>query len=96
MPFEKGRAKTGGRQKGTPNAHTAELRQVMHKFCSKSLECIMLEYEQLTLDKKIDVMIKLLPYIVARPVLEFPPVTFASPSWIMNDNKLTGLKIGNQ
>lgn len=30
--FEKGRAKTGGRQKGTPNKKTAEFKQVLGDF----------------------------------------------------------------
>jgi len=40
MSFTKGKQKTGGRQKGTPNQSTAETRQLLTKVLSNEIEAI--------------------------------------------------------
>lgn len=55
-----------GRPKGSKNRLTLETRQLIQSFVSKELESIGERIEQLEPKERLDVLIKLLPYIVPR------------------------------
>ena len=55
--------KFGGRRKGTPNKVTKELRSILKDFLFYELESLDERMEQLTTKERIDVMVKLMPYI---------------------------------
>jgi len=55
--------KFGGRTKGTPNKVTKELRSILKDFLFYELEGLDERMEQLTTKERIDVMVKLMPYI---------------------------------
>ena len=60
--------KTGGRQKGTPNRVTKELRSLLKDILYNELESIEVRLEDLTPKERIEILIKLMPY--AFPKLE--------------------------
>jgi len=59
--------KTGGRQKGTPNKTTKELREVLAGFVFEQIEGIKAADSEswggLNLDKRITLLTKLAPYV---------------------------------
>jgi hypothetical protein len=62
----KNRIKTGGRTLGTPNKTTAETKELIQNIVSSKLENINELLEQLEPKEQLDVIIKLLPYIVPK------------------------------
>ena len=56
--------KTGGRQKGTPNKLTSELRTVLKSIIAYELNAIPETLESLEPKERLQVVIKLLPYIL--------------------------------
>ena len=65
--------KYGGRQKGTPNKLTKELRGILKEALHKELNCIGDLLEQLEPKERIEVLIKLMPFV-------FPKVNKVSHS----------------
>lgn len=61
-PFEKGREKTGGRKKGTPNKATVEKRELISKFIDDHWDEFVTAFENLEDDKKCKLMVDLMPY----------------------------------
>jgi len=57
------RIKHGGRQKGTPNRLTKELRTVLKDVIYNELENIEDRLDQLEAKQRIELMIKLMPYV---------------------------------
>ena len=55
--------KFGGRQKGTPNALTRELRSVLKNIIYNELDSISEVLDQLEPKERIDVLIKLMPFV---------------------------------
>ena len=55
--------KHGGRKKGTPNKMTKELRSVLKDIIYKELENIEERLDELEPKQRIELMIKLMPYI---------------------------------
>ena len=55
--------KYGGRQKGTPNRLTKELRAILKKALHEELENIGDLLEQLKPKERIEIIIKLMPFI---------------------------------
>ena len=55
--------KYGGRQKGTPNRLTKELRAVLKEALHKELESIDDSLDQLEPKERIEVLIKLMPFV---------------------------------
>lgn len=66
MPFEKGRTKTGGRAKGTPNAVTASVQGGIAEIVNGNLDRLRADLEAMTPKERADVIAKLLPYVVPR------------------------------
>ena len=64
--------KTGGREKGTPNLLTKEMRAILKDIISKELNSISENLKKLESDKRLDVILKLLPYVL--PKVESVPM----------------------
>ena len=60
--------KTGGRQKGTPNKTTAEMRETLSVFVFEQLEKIQKksEWNQLNNAQMIELLTKLIPYVLPK------------------------------
>jgi hypothetical protein len=58
--------KFGGRQKGTPNKTTAELRQILQDTLQSEVANIPEYLNQLPMKERVDMIVKLLPYILPR------------------------------
>lgn len=59
--------KTGGRQKGSLNKTTRDIRELLKGFLSAEIENIPGYLNEIPAEKKLQIIIKLLPYVV--PVL---------------------------
>ncbi len=55
--------KYGGREKGTPNRLTKELRSVLKDIVYRELETIELRLDELDPKERIELTIKLMPYV---------------------------------
>jgi len=55
--------KYGGREKGTPNRLTKELRTVLKDIVYRELESIELRLDELEPKERIELTIKLMPYV---------------------------------
>ena len=69
------RQKTGGRQKGTPNRLTLQTRLLLLQSLAGELERIPEYLQSLDEEKRLDMIIRLLPYIL--PKMDPIPVTDA-------------------
>ena len=58
--------KYGGRQKGTPNRITKELRSVLKDILYQELEQIQEHLETLNSKERVELLIKLMPYILPK------------------------------
>lgn len=66
MPFEKGKLRTGGREKGVPNKITADLRAMLNDFLTVEWELIMQDFKQLELKERLIYYEKLLQYCLPK------------------------------
>ncbi len=64
MPFEKGRVKTGGRQAGTPNKFTKEIRDILKSVYEQELENIPKYLKDLSSKERLDFLLKITPYVL--------------------------------
>ena len=58
--------KYGGRQKGTPNKLTKELRSVLKDILYQELEQIQVHLDSLKPKERIELLIKLMPYALPK------------------------------
>ena len=58
--------KTGGRDKGTPNVITKEIREILHELIETELQTIDEKLGTLTTKERLEVVIKLLPYVMPK------------------------------
>lgn len=58
--------KTGGREKGTANLMTSELRATLKQIISKELEAIPATLESMEPSKRLEVALRLLPYVLPK------------------------------
>ncbi|MDX9770691.1 MAG: hypothetical protein RBT19_10020 [Tenuifilaceae bacterium] len=58
--------KTGGRQKGTSNKVTTDLRQLLKEFVTEELNKVDSLLEQVEAKDRLELLIKLLPYTLPR------------------------------
>jgi hypothetical protein len=58
--------KTGGRQAGTPNRLTKEIRAVLKDFLFNELESLPDHLKALEPKERIEIIIKILPYILPK------------------------------
>ena len=56
--------KFGGRQKGTPNRLTRELRAVLKDLIHEELEALQEKLDHLDPKERLEVLVKLLPYVL--------------------------------
>ena len=56
--------KTGGREQGTPNLLSKEMRAILKGIIAKELELIPETLEKLEPEKRADLVLKLLPYVL--------------------------------
>lgn len=66
MARPKGTPKTGGRKKGTPNKTTADLKKWVFGFVNENLEEFKRVFQNMEMDQKIAVIMKLLPYVLPK------------------------------
>lgn len=60
------RQKTGGRQKGSKNKTTAELKTWVSTFVSSNLDNFQKKFNDLPFEEQFGIIIKLLPYILPK------------------------------
>ena len=58
--------KFGGRQKGTPNRLTKELRGVLKNLIHEELETLHERLDHLDPKERLEVLVKLLPYVLPK------------------------------
>ncbi|HOY32614.1 MAG TPA: hypothetical protein PKW80_12120 [Bacteroidales bacterium] len=58
--------KTGGREQGTPNLLTKELRSILKSIISKELELLPETLEKLEPEKRTEIVLKLLPFVLPK------------------------------
>ena len=66
MGFEQGHKKQGGRTKGVPNRLTKEMRSVLKDIIYNELDNIQDTLKSLTPKERLDIMLKLIPYVVPK------------------------------
>lgn len=59
-------AKTGGREKGTPNRLTKELRRLLKDLLHQELENLPDHLNSLETKERLEIVVKLLPYVIPR------------------------------
>jgi hypothetical protein len=59
--------KTGGRQAGTPNRTTRELRILFRDFVSNNIEKLQSDFDRLPPEKRINLLIKISGMIIPPP-----------------------------
>jgi len=67
--------KYGGREKGTPNKSTAEAKELLNSVLSKELNKLGLLLGKLEPLERVNVIAKLLPYIVPKQVQQDITIT---------------------
>lgn len=60
------RKKSGGREKGTPNKITAEIRQILKNMVDSELSYISANIDSLSLESRVNLLTKLLPYTLPK------------------------------
>lgn len=70
MGFNKGRKKTGGRRRGTPNKSTMHLRACISDIIESELESFSEKLNQLDPRQRVDTIIKLLPCVISKIPIE--------------------------
>lgn len=58
--------KTGGREKGTPNRLTKELRRVLKDLLHQELENLPEHLNSLEPKERLEILVKLLPYAIPK------------------------------
>lgn len=58
--------KTGGRQSGTPNKLTSELRTLLKGLLDKEIEALPERLEKLEIKERLEIMVRLLPFVLPK------------------------------
>jgi hypothetical protein len=58
--------KYGGRQKGTPNRMTKELRSILKDMMYQEIDIIQDHLDQLSPKERIEILIKLMPFVLPK------------------------------
>ena len=66
MAKAKGSEKTGGRKKGTPNKVSADVRSAVADIVSGHLDMVAHDLRLLAPKERIDVVVKLLPFVIPK------------------------------
>ena len=76
--------KTGGREQGTPNRLTRELREALKNLLAKEIESIPDHLSQLEPKDRLEMITKLLPYVL--PKVEAASMAdYEGYDWGLND-----------
>ena len=59
-------AKYGGRQRGTGNKISAELKEVLNEYCLNEFKFLNANIERLTLHERIILFTKVLPFVLSK------------------------------
>jgi len=60
------KTKTGGRQKGTPNKVTTDLRSILSELVSDELEHLQSHIHEMPDEQRTQILLKLLPYVTPK------------------------------
>lgn len=74
MPFTKGKPKTGGRTKGTPNTANRDLREVVRALVEDNAEQVRQDLAALDPKERVNAWLKLTEFVV--PKLQRTETTF--------------------
>jgi len=66
MPFQKGKEKTGGRTKGTPNSTTRDLREVVREIVEGNAERICQDLEALEPKDRVNAWLRLTEFVLPK------------------------------
>lgn len=67
MGFIKGRTKTGGRAKGTPNTRPTELRGIIHRFVTENFDEVTKLWQSIEdPDKKVKLYLDLCAFVLPK------------------------------
>lgn len=66
MSFKKGKQKTGGRSKGTPNAVTRDLREAVRELVEGNVERIRQDLEALEPKERVSAWLKLTEFVLPK------------------------------
>jgi hypothetical protein len=66
MPFDKGKEKTGGRQKGTSNKIKSRLKEAISEIVDSNLETIRHDLAQLEPKDRISLLLKFVEYVLPK------------------------------
>lgn len=70
--------KTGGRQKGSPNKTTAEIRQFYQKLLSSNMELLQSDLDSLEPLQRVKILIELSKFVI--PVIKATDLNTEGPS----------------
>lgn len=60
--------KYGGRTIGTPNKLSAEIKSILKDILVKEIQHISVHLEQLSAKDRLDILTKLLPYVISKEI----------------------------
>ena len=58
--------KTGGRQKGTPNKITSEIREKLNDYVYTEIDTLINNIDKIPIEKRLDLLTKILPYSIPK------------------------------
>jgi hypothetical protein len=61
------KTKTGGRQKGTPNKVTSELRTVLQTIVNDEIQHLQTYIDTIPDEQRMQILFRLLPYVAPKP-----------------------------
>ena len=81
--------KYGGRQRGTGNKISAELKEVLNEYCMNEFQFLNANIERLTLHERIILFTKVLPFVLPKNVAHEENMNEAAkvPIIIFTNNK---------
>lgn len=68
MAKPKGSPKTGGRQKGTPNKTTTEMKEIITKFTFKQLDTLKDDFKELQPNERVKYTIELAKLVLPKDI----------------------------
>jgi hypothetical protein len=66
MAFGKGHKKTGGREAGTPNKISGEMREMLKVIVENEMKSVPKLLEKLKPKDRLEIIVKLLPYLLPK------------------------------
>jgi len=96
MPFEKGKQKTGGKLKGSPNKTTKELRDAINQFLSNNINAIQSDFDKLDAKDRLRFIDRMLNYALPKLSVEPTPIEQIKknfPPWFNDDDDKVNIPI---